>query len=143
MQKTSEERKPFVKKSTLYGFALVLVLLTVMGKLNWVLAGFSVAVAFVLRFLPVALRFAPQLQRLWLAFRKRGNTSSYNQSFERGSAAMTAEEACKILGIPASATRKEVTDAHRKLIFLNHPDRGGTSYLAAQINRAKEVLLMH
>ena len=112
-----------------------------MGRLNWVLAGLSIVVASLARFLPVALRYAPQLQRLWFTVQKRGSSSHNSQGFDGASAEMTVDEAHKILGVSASATRQEVIDAHRKLMFKNHPDRGGSSYLAAQINRAKEILL--
>ena len=54
---------------------------------------------------------------------------------------MTVPQALQILGLEAGATREAIVDAHRRLIQKLHPDRGGSSYLAAQINRAKDVLL--
>ncbi len=55
--------------------------------------------------------------------------------------AMSRAEALKVLGLEDGATEEQVRAAHRRLILQIHPDKGGTSYLAAKINEAKDVLL--
>ena len=141
LQKSADERKQYIKISTLYGVVLAFLLLAVMGRLNWIIAAFTVLIAFVSRFLPVALRYAPQLQRLWQLYSQRGGYTAEKPGNVRHSGVMTMEEAYKILGVSISASRQEIIDAHRKLMLKNHPDRGGSNYLATQINRAKEMLL--
>ena len=54
---------------------------------------------------------------------------------------MTREEALSILDLSDDATPDNIIEAHRRLMQRVHPDRGGSDYLAAQINRAKDVLL--
>ncbi|MBT6117179.1 MAG: DnaJ domain-containing protein [Rhodospirillaceae bacterium] len=57
------------------------------------------------------------------------------------SAAMSRDEAYRILGLEPGADEAAVKDAHRRLMAQFHPDAGGSSYLAARINQAKDVLL--
>ena len=54
---------------------------------------------------------------------------------------MTRKEAALILGVRESSTPKRIKEAHRKLLILNHPDTGGSTYLSGKINEAKELLL--
>lgn len=54
---------------------------------------------------------------------------------------MDVSQALQILGLAEGASKQEVLDAHRKLMQKLHPDRGGSNFLAAQVNRAKDVLL--
>ena len=54
---------------------------------------------------------------------------------------MTRREAALILGIRESAAADRVKEAHRRILLLNHPDRGGSDYLASKVNEAKDLLL--
>jgi hypothetical protein len=58
-----------------------------------------------------------------------------------GGGAMTPEEARAVLGVGPKASRDEIREAYHRLMKKVHPDQGGSTYLASQLNAAKDVLL--
>jgi len=54
---------------------------------------------------------------------------------------MNKIQALEVLGLNEGATQKQIRDTYHRLIAGIHPDHGGSNYLAAQINQAKDVLL--
>ena len=54
---------------------------------------------------------------------------------------MSRKEASLILGIRETAEEKKILDAHKKLMILNHPDAGGSTFVATKVNEAKELLI--
>ncbi|KAH8692920.1 putative mitochondrial DnaJ chaperone [Talaromyces proteolyticus] len=78
--------------------------------------------------------------------RYRGGVNKVGRAFYKGGfePKMTRREASLILELSErTLTKDKVRKNHRQLMLLNHPDRGGSPYLATKINEAKELLDKH
>ncbi|WP_446811282.1 DnaJ domain-containing protein [Methylomonas sp. 2BW1-5-20] len=116
---------------------IVVILLAVSGKLSGLIALIGVIFAFFMRSMPLIIKYAPHLHSVWQRFKGGGAAGTPATP----STSMSKAQAFDILGLRQGATEDEIIQAHRKLISRVHPDRGGSDYLAAQINQAKKVLL--
>ncbi len=219
----SKERRQRVRKLILIGIIVLLVSRALPGIFGVIIPLLMALVAGLIRFLPVLIRYAPLLHRLWFSWKQQhnstsgyrtvhstidtpflriqldqhgqpvagevlvgkfsgrlihslstielaqlfkecatdkqsmdllqrlirhnaGSQSSYQQSSgtnqrHNRSNRLTIEQAYQLLGLKTNASEKEIITAHRRLIQKNHPDRGGSAELAAQINAARDVLL--
>ena len=83
------------------------------------------------------------LDRREPGWRENSQTDATTGSGRRGwsTGKMTEEEAYQILGVQPGASAKDIGLAHRSLMKKLHPDQGGSTYLAARVNEAKDVLL--
>ncbi len=82
------------------------------------------------------------LDRRFPAWRQNAQgDAAGGQRRSAASGKMTGEEAYQILGLQPGAGRDAISQAHRALMKKLHPDQGGSTYLAARVNEAKDTLL--
>ena len=134
-----DERKKLVFWSITGGVLAVLGLLAVTGHLNIITAAIAGLVALLPRIIHLA-KYLPFADRLYQQ-KKQANSSSSSSPPPRNKQNMSKAEALEVLGLHADYKKEDVIQAHRRMMQKVHPDRGGSDYLAAQINRAKDTLL--
>ncbi|XP_010543375.1 PREDICTED: mitochondrial import inner membrane translocase subunit TIM14-2 [Tarenaya hassleriana] len=78
----------------------------------------------------------------WQAFKARPPRPRMRRFYEGGfQSTMTRREAALILGVRESTAAEKVKEAHRRVMVANHPDAGGSHYLASKVNEAKDLML--
>lgn len=128
---------------------LVLIGLALTGRLNWLFALFAAMIPLARKIIPF-LRYVPLVRNLFQQVRgaqaseqeppKHGGDKRGTHQAHTHPGPMDRSQALKILGLKETASREEIIKAHKRLMQKAHPDRGGSDWLAAQINEAKDVL---
>ncbi len=137
------ERKKMVLWSAIGGVLAILGLLAITGHLNIITAMIAGAVALLPRAIQL-VKYLPFINRL---YQQHGQQAPHNQQNQHRSQAsngkhnMSADQARDVLGLKPDCSKDDIIQAHRRMMQKVHPDRGGSDYLASQINTAKDVLL--
>ena len=126
--------------------ALVLGFVLLRFGMHWLVVAGGVLLA-VLRSLLPLLRFLPLIQSVRRGAGPNASRGSGGAS-DAGAGSggqlrpqrMTRQEALQVLGLGEGASPEDVQREYRRLIRKVHPDLGGSSYLAAKLNEAKDVL---
>lgn len=113
---------------------LIVVGLTVTGRMHWIGAALTGLLVGARQMLPHLVKLFPMLASL----RNKGGTAG--AAPQQSSPNMTSKEALAVLGLEEGASEEDIIAAHRSMMQKNHPDRGGSDYLAAKINQAKDIL---
>ncbi|KAA8542912.1 hypothetical protein F0562_024053 [Nyssa sinensis] len=78
----------------------------------------------------------------WQAFKARPPVPRGRRFYPGGfEQVMTRREAALILGVREHAVVEKIKEAHRRVMVANHPDSGGSHYLASKVNEAKDILM--
>ena len=130
------------KKALIGGMLAALVIggiaLVVTGKLAGLLA--------ILAGLSPWIGRAMRLHQMWQAVRRMTGrsppaTEAPSQPSPPADTAMTHAQAYEVLGLSPSATPDDIREAHRRLMRSAHPDAGGSTWIAARLNQARDILL--
>lgn len=124
------DRKRLITGWLLWLTVAVVVAMALTGRLHWIGGLMALSVPFIRQF------------ALWFMQRKLNEMDAKNSSQEVSSESeMDRQKALQILNLGEQPSREEIVQAHRKMMQKNHPDQGGSDYLAAMLNQAKDLLI--
>ena len=129
------KRAALTIKYLLYGGVISILLLVITGKMHWLGAAIAAALPLLKYLFSIIFRILPFISRA------QAGRAQQAQNSAAAATAMDIEQALNIFGFSTIPGEAEIIQRHRELIQKNHPDRGGSDFLAAQINQAKDVLL--
>lgn len=137
-------KRPATSSSVIAIAALVLIVglavLAATGRMHWIAAIGAAILPFLKRGFSM-LRYLPMFKGLFGAYQQYGRGSGDGGGAGSSQGDMSLGEAREVLGLDSNPNRDEIIAAHRRLMQKVHPDRGGSTYLAQQLNEAKRVLL--
>jgi hypothetical protein len=148
-RKPPEVRRKLFLRSAMGAIIVLLITMVVTGRMHWLFALIGALLPFVRGLFGIGLQLLP----LWLRRKQSDNQQNHDQKAHDSSAqsplnktALDIREAMDILGLEGDIHKGDISvtminDAHRRLIQKMHPDRGGSDYLAAKINQARDLLL--
>jgi len=132
----STQRKQLLLSWLLWLAVAAVVVMAITGRLHWIGGLLAITVPFVRQFILWLLQ-----QRLSQA---RPQSQSQHQSQQYSAPTpeknIDFEQALKLLNLEPGFDQQQLTQAHRRMMQKNHPDQGGSDYIAAMINQAKDVL---
>jgi hypothetical protein len=136
----SAKRKVWIESLFLVG-AVVAVLVLARFGMQWIGLLIAGAWALVRSIAPHAMRLRPLFQRTRAQQRHQQREQAPSNK-AKPNELMSRDEAFRVLGVEEGASREAILVAYRNLIRKVHPDSpGGSNYLAAKLNQAKDVLL--
>ena len=136
---TPEERVILLRRVGLWTLIGGLLLLALNGRLHWLYALVAALIPLAQRLVPL-LRYLPLLRPLYNRYRGQGRDRGPPPP-RPNPAQMPLREAYAVLGLQPGASHAEIKAAHRKLMQQHHPDRGGSDWIAQQLNAARDRLL--
>lgn len=124
------DRKRLITGWLLWLTVAIVVAMALTGRLHWIGGLMALSVPFIRQF------------ALWFMQRKLSEMDAKSNSQEVSSESeMDRQKALQILNLGEQPSREEIVQAHRKMMQKNHPDQGGSDYLAAMLNQAKDLLI--
>lgn len=141
-RKPPKERRKLFLRSIMGAAIVLLITMAVTGRMHWLFALVGALLPFVRGLFGIGLQLLP----LWMQRKKSDGQPNHSAPPPPNQIAMDVREAMEILGLKGDIHSGEISaqminDAHRRLIQKMHPDRGGSDYLAAKINQARDILL--
>ncbi|MBB6522210.1 hypothetical protein [Pseudoteredinibacter isoporae] len=123
------ERKRLVTSWLLWATVAAVVAMALTGRLHWIGGLLALSVPFLRQF------------GLWFMQRKLNQMDQSQPQEATPESQIDRQQALQILNLTDNPSREDIIQAHRKMMQKNHPDQGGSDYLAAMLNQAKDLLL--
>ena len=131
LKKPSPDNKKKLWQAGAILLVILSLLLVALGKLHWIGAAIAALFTGLKTAWPWLAQYAPKILG-----RKQAGTQQTTSDMPS-----SREHALKILGLEEDASEADIIQAHRRLIQKCHPDKGGSEYLAVQLNKAKDILI--